>query len=247
MEFVQAGFIMVDHFPKHNRAIELSPSFPLLRLPIIQLIHLPIPTSTRLWIASPTMFTPTTTPPKFVTPEEHAQITSSTPESFFDIPPALRFHNTEVEVQVDPTPDFLPSGNVKGTIWVTEEYVFGNIVLKWGTLLTCYDTSRVFVFIPSAGTANGTKAPVPTGFSLKYPSITLHAISPASDSTPAYLYCQVEDPSAKVQNTAETDGDDAEVEGDDEEFVPMRELKVFVKTPEQRKYRLRLHAVHGLI
>lgn len=94
---------------------------------------------------------------------------------------------------------------------------------------------RVFVFIPSAGLANGNEAPVPTGFSLKYPSITLHAISPASDSTPAYLYCQVEDPSAKVQNTTETEEDDAEVEGDDEEFVPMRELKVFVKTPEQRK------------
>ncbi|KAI5453929.1 hypothetical protein NCC49_004924 [Naganishia albida] len=154
------------------------------------------------------MFTPTTTPPRFVTPEEHAQITSSTPESFNDIPPALRFHNTEVEVEVDPKPDFFPGGNVKGTIWVTEQE---------------------FVFVPSAATSNGTEAPLPTGFSLKYPSITLHAISPASDNAPACLYCQVEDPSAKDQ-TSQTE---EEIEEDEEEFVPMREVRVFVQNPEQ--------------
>jgi nucleotide-sensitive chloride channel 1A len=67
------------------------------------------------------MFTPITSPPKFVTPEEHAQITSSTPDSFFGIPPTLRFHNVDVEVEIEPKLDFLPNGNVKGTIWVTDE------------------------------------------------------------------------------------------------------------------------------
>jgi nucleotide-sensitive chloride channel 1A len=66
------------------------------------------------------MFTPVNNPPTFVTPEEHAQITSSTPESFSDIPPALRFHDTEVEIEIDPKLEFL-SERVKGTLWVTEK------------------------------------------------------------------------------------------------------------------------------
>jgi nucleotide-sensitive chloride channel 1A len=66
------------------------------------------------------MFTPVNDPPTFVTPEEHAQITSSTPDSFSDIPPALRFHDTEVEIEIDPKLEFL-SERVKGTLWVTEK------------------------------------------------------------------------------------------------------------------------------
>lgn len=89
---------------------------------------------------------------------------------------------------------------------------------------------RAFVFIP-ASSANGAEAAVTTGFSLKYPSITLHAISPADDNSSAYLYCQVEDPSAKEQTTNGTEEENG-VDEDDEEFVPMREMKVFVKTPE---------------
>lgn len=92
---------------------------------------------------------------------------------------------------------------------------------------------RTFVFIP-AGSANSTENPLSTGFSLEYPAITLHAVSPASDSTPAYLYCQVEDPSAKGQSTAESE-ENNDVE-EDEDVIPMREMKVFVKTVDQRKH-----------
>jgi nucleotide-sensitive chloride channel 1A len=75
--------------------------------------------------------------------------------------------------------------------------------------------------------------PLPTGFSLEYPAITLHAVSPASDNTPAYLYCQVDDPSAKDQSAAES-AENSEGE-EDEDVIPMREMKVFVRTTDQRK------------
>lgn len=91
---------------------------------------------------------------------------------------------------------------------------------------------RTFVFLPAVS-ANGTETPLPTGFSLEYPAITLHAISPANDNTPAYLYCQIEDPSAEGPSPAESEEDNGE--GDDEDVTPMRELKVFVKSAEQRK------------
>ncbi|KAJ9120685.1 hypothetical protein QFC22_002616 [Naganishia vaughanmartiniae] len=152
------------------------------------------------------MFTPISTPPTFVTPEEHAQITSSTPSSFSDIPPALRYQDNEVELVIEPQLEaYGSSDRLKGSIWVTEE---------------------AFFFIPVVS-SNGTAATTPTGFSLKYPAITLHAISPASEETGAYLYCQVDDPSAKGPG-----GNDEEDEGDDDD-VPMRELKVFVKSEAQ--------------
>lgn len=91
---------------------------------------------------------------------------------------------------------------------------------------------RAFVFLPAVS-ANGTETPSPTGFSLEYPAITLHAISPANDSTPAYLYCQVEDPSAEGLSIAESEEDNGEEDAED--VTSMRELKVFVKTADQRK------------
>jgi nucleotide-sensitive chloride channel 1A len=68
------------------------------------------------------MFTPISTAPTFVTPEEHAQITSSTPSSFSDIPPALRYQDNEVELIIEPQLELYGSSDrLKGSIWVTEE------------------------------------------------------------------------------------------------------------------------------
>jgi hypothetical protein len=94
---------------------------------------------------------------------------------------------------------------------------------------------RAFFFIPTAST-NSADATTSSGFSLKYPAITLHAISPASEDTAAYLYCQVDDPSAKGQG-----GNDEEDEEEDDDYVPMRELKVFVKSEAQCSSLVTIH------
>lgn len=68
------------------------------------------------------MFTSISTPPTFVTPEEHAQITSSTPSSFSDIPPALRYQDDEIELVIEPQLEQYGSlDRLKGRVWVTEE------------------------------------------------------------------------------------------------------------------------------
>jgi nucleotide-sensitive chloride channel 1A len=59
-------------------------------------------------------------PPTYVSQEEHDALTSSTPESFTDIPPILRFLDEEVEVVLSPATGWW-EGKVKGKLWVTEE------------------------------------------------------------------------------------------------------------------------------
>lgn len=71
--------------------------------------------------------TPISQPPRFVSAEQHAELTSATPADFADIPPVLRWQG-DVEVQPpsedsDET-DATANGHadkLKGTLWVTEE------------------------------------------------------------------------------------------------------------------------------
>lgn len=63
-----------------------------------------------------------TTPPPHISREEHATLTSSTPQSFGDIPPVLRFHD-EVEVILTPGQVVNLEGRIRGSLWVTEAYV----------------------------------------------------------------------------------------------------------------------------
>ncbi|CAE6425779.1 unnamed protein product, partial [Rhizoctonia solani] len=57
--------------------------------------------------------------PKFITPEEHKQLTASTPSSFGDIPPVLQHKEENVQVTFDPPiPDL--GNNEKGTLYVIE-------------------------------------------------------------------------------------------------------------------------------
>lgn len=56
---------------------------------------------------------------------------------------------------------------------------------------------RVVVFIPSSGSQ---------GFELPYPSLTLHALTPASGDQEAHLYCQIDDSDAGPTASSATAG-----------------------------------------
>ena len=61
-------------------------------------------------------------PPEYITPEARDSLTSSTPSSFQDIPPILRFQEDVVEVSMASSRGFEGfSGKQKGKLWVTEE------------------------------------------------------------------------------------------------------------------------------
>jgi nucleotide-sensitive chloride channel 1A len=67
----------------------------------------------------------TTNPPTTVTREEHTTLTSSTPQSFDDIPPILRFEdNVEITLSQGEGPSPVSiEGRTGGKLWVTEQYV----------------------------------------------------------------------------------------------------------------------------
>lgn len=69
------------------------------------------------------MLTPITAPPVSITLERHAELTSSTPASFSDIPPVLRWENdATVELATPGAPQGWASGvAVPGRLYVTEE------------------------------------------------------------------------------------------------------------------------------
>jgi len=67
----------------------------------------------------------TTNPPTTVSREEHTTLTSSTPQSFGDIPPILRFEdNVEITLsQGEGSSSVSIEGRIRGKLWVTEQYV----------------------------------------------------------------------------------------------------------------------------
>lgn len=70
------------------------------------------------------MLSELTAAPRHISPEEHAALTSSTPASFDDIPPVLRWTSGQVEVVLEPAQPFW-HGRKSGTLWVTDESVRG--------------------------------------------------------------------------------------------------------------------------
>ncbi|OCF38588.1 chloride channel, nucleotide-sensitive, 1A [Kwoniella heveanensis CBS 569] len=172
------------------------------------------------------MLTPTTTPPHTITPEEHSTITSSTPTSFVDIPPVLRWLD-QVEVYMSPVSGGWEAwtGRIGGRLYVTEAAV---------------------TFIPDGNaSASGTTNAQIQGFNLPYQALTLHALTPADSSTqtPAHLYCQVDEsdaPSPLTTTAGNTNGngnsvvdneEDGEGEGEgngEDEFTEMREVRIFL-------------------
>ncbi|WRT64104.1 uncharacterized protein IL334_001033 [Kwoniella shivajii] len=112
------------------------------------------------------MLTLISSPPISISPEEHAQLTSSTPSSFVDIPPVLRWVD-DVQVVLSSTQggwEGWNQGKANGRLWVTEDSV---------------------AFIPAI-----TSIP---GFNLPFPSLILHALTPSNGDVPAHLYCQIDE------------------------------------------------------
>ncbi|KAN0093116.1 Regulator of volume decrease after cellular swelling domain containing protein [Tylopilus felleus] len=103
-----------------------------------------------------------TTIPDFVSPEEHRNVVASTPSSFSDIRPVLRHKEENVSVTLDPPLDGF-----------TPEDAANGIL---------YVVESALVFMSSTG----------RGFQVKYPAITLHAISRAESSNPC-IYCQLDE------------------------------------------------------
>lgn len=157
------------------------------------------------------MLSPISAPPTSISPEDHAQLTSSTPSSFSDIPPVLRWSD-QVEVELSSTNggwESWSSPRSQGKLYVTEESV---------------------AFIPNP--------PSTIGFNLPYTALTLHALTPASSGGPAHLYCQVDDSDATGvtgQVDRQVNGDamaEDEEEGEDEagedEYTVMREVRIYL-------------------
>ncbi|KZW02767.1 hypothetical protein EXIGLDRAFT_664760 [Exidia glandulosa HHB12029] len=96
-------------------------------------------------------------PPNFTTPEQHAQLTSATPDSFNDIPPVARHIEQNVTCTLEPPLDGAASTNARGTLYVTE---------------------RVLAFVPAQEGARG--------FSTDYPTLILHAISRGEEGPMLY-------------------------------------------------------------
>lgn len=128
--------------------------------------------------------------PGFISPEEHRTLVSATPTSFSEIPPVLRHKEENVAVSFDP-----PLAGL-----LSEDCALG----------TLYIVESALVFMSVSG----------RGFSVDYPSITLHAISRA-ESGPS-LYCQL-DEAVDLNNDVSLEDDNVDTE--------MREL--FIVPQEQ--------------
>ncbi|KAL1407727.1 hypothetical protein Q8F55_007160 [Vanrija albida] len=137
------------------------------------------------------MLTPITTPPHSISPEAHAELTSRTPASFADIPPILRWED-DAEVLVD-------SGS-----WQWEGAGAANGGGAQRVPGRLFVTEAAVAFLPASG----------AGFSLPFPQLTLHALTPASADAPAHLYCQIDEGGA--------------VDDEEEEYAPLAEMRVFV-------------------
>lgn len=149
-------------------------------------------------------------PPPFISPEEHKRLTSTTPESFSSIPPVLRLEEPNVSVSFDPPlQDFGPDDCKRGTLYIIERCTQS---CRPSFCSSSHSLSSVLAFISTTG----------RGFQLEYPSITLHAISRA-ESGPC-VYCQLD----------ETPTGDEPENGEDDS--PMRELKIVPEREGARKF-----------
>ncbi|CED84175.1 Chloride ion current inducer protein [Phaffia rhodozyma] len=158
------------------------------------------------------MLSKISSPPRFISPEDHSALTSSTPESFASIPPIIRHKQENVTVNFSPEWEGYGS-RTTGTIYITEE---------------------ALSFIPSDSST--TK----TGFSLLYPVITLHAISRDAEQG-SCVYCQIDESSTASDSVPVPEGikesekkvDDGHYHPEDEgeEDTPMRELRIYVDEP----------------
>lgn len=64
-----------------------------------------------------------TSAPTPITPSDHAQLTSSTPSSFADIPPVCYRKEERVKVKIEPGVEGWAEGEEEGTLFVATEWV----------------------------------------------------------------------------------------------------------------------------
>ncbi|KAG9031957.1 hypothetical protein FS837_002850 [Tulasnella sp. UAMH 9824] len=127
--------------------------------------------------------------PHSVSPAEHTEFISKTPENFSDIPPVLRHKQENVTVELIPAPQPSDSG--------LEGVMFGPAGL---TTPRRDGLASVLAFILPSG----------KGFSVAYPRITLHAVS-RSDSTGPHVYCQLDETPEGVEVPDDEDAEMSEL------------------------------------
>lgn len=154
--------------------------------------------------------------PVFISPEEHGNIVSATPTSFNEISPVLRHKEDNVSVTFDPPLAGLSSNDyASGALYIIERYVCSPVKFTAITTTKCEDCIySALVFMSSTG----------HGFSVDYPSITLHAISRAESGSS--LYCQLDE---------STDIDNANATPNDEMDTEMRELIIVPQNKDNRE------------
>ena len=156
-------------------------------------------------------FTFITELPAHISPAEHKNIVASTPSSFASIPPVLRHKEENVSVTIDPPLEGFPAEDLtSGTLYVIERYV----CRARGLVATLTGKESALVYISASG----------RGWSVDYPSITLHAISRA-ESGPS-IYCQLDEAAALADSEAPLD-EDADTE--------MKELMIMPREAAARK------------
>ncbi|KAG8943418.1 hypothetical protein FRC04_002883 [Tulasnella sp. 424] len=121
--------------------------------------------------------------PHCVSPAEHAEFISRTPENFADIPPVLRHKQENVTVELIPAPQESTDSGLEGVM-----------------IGTLYVIESVLAFILPSG----------KGFSVTYPRITLHAVS-RSESTGPYVYCQLDETPEGVEVSDDEDAEMSEL------------------------------------
>ena len=122
------------------------------------------------------LITPISTKPNYISQEEHREAISTTPNSFSDIPPLLRYSEDNVKVVLEPPLEgFSEEDSQSGTLYIIERS--GLITTK----MHFWRCISVLAFISASG----------HGFEVQYPNITLHAVS-RDDSGPC-VYCQLDE------------------------------------------------------
>jgi len=90
-------------------------------------------------------------------------------------------------------------------------------------------------FLPASGVV---------GWTLPYPSLTLHALTPSSGDAPAHVYCQVDESGNPAMQTSDhingdADGEENEHEGGgDDEFTAMREVRIYLPEAKRKSTRV---------
>jgi nucleotide-sensitive chloride channel 1A len=163
--------------------------------------------------------------PRFITQEEHRVVQQSTPEDFSQVPPVLH-RKEKVSVSLSLDLDGFPlSRLVHGDLYVTEECVakVAHTQLRKSDFADAIK-SRALSFV---------SAEANTGFSIPYPSISLHAISRAPPRQP-------EDAAAASDASQIPPGPSIycqlDVGGDDEEEPALHELVIIADDPSSREY-----------